>query len=164
MAARCSPLTARLLTLLPFALACACAAALSSPPAFAGAAALGGGNFGTNGATDAGVRAQLAALSAGGAGGGCRTFAPSCGSTLVLGTAATAAAAAAVTATAARRLGHLRQGRDGRFCRGITGVVTKPLERGAKRLNEGRREAALIPVRIYVVDLEAVHLARAAQP
>lgn len=52
---------------------CACAAAPSSPPAFAGAAALGGGNVGTNGATDAGVRAQLAALSAGGAGGGCRT-------------------------------------------------------------------------------------------
>jgi len=43
------------------------------PPPFAGAAALGGGNVGTNGATDAGVRAQLAALSAGGAGGGCRT-------------------------------------------------------------------------------------------
>lgn len=61
-----------LLSLLLAAVFIALAAAAPRPP-FAGAAALGGGNVGTNGAADAGVRAQLAALSIGGAGGGCRT-------------------------------------------------------------------------------------------
>lgn len=49
------------------------AAAAPPPPPLVSFATLGGGNVGTNGDTTPEVKAMLAALSGGGAGGGCRT-------------------------------------------------------------------------------------------